>query len=197
METLKLFGGYREIIVKAPIDDLIIGGGRSIIIVHNFEDTQVNNFEITGGNHDITIFSFVNELTIKGGITKVICNYTNSKINKIKTIGGQREIILNPNTENTILENEGGKKTEIEPEPVWYKEKLLESDIPITVLSDDSKIKERCSICLNEFQKNDQVYFLPCFHCFHVNCLRKWVKTQKNCPMCKFEFENKLEDETN
>ena len=83
METLKLFGGYREIIVKAPIDDLIIGGGRSIIIVHNFEDTQVNNFEITGGNHDITIFSFVNELTIKGGITKVICNYTNSKINKI------------------------------------------------------------------------------------------------------------------
>ena len=198
VETLKVFGGYREIIVKAPIDNLIIGGGRSIIKVHNYGDAQVNNLEITGGNHDITIYSFVNELTIKGGISKVICNYTNSKINKIRTIGGQREIKLNPNTQKAILENEGGTcniiKTEIEPEPVWYKEKLSEADIPITIVSEEHKIKESCSICLNEFQKNDKVYFLPCIHCFHVDCLRKWVKTQKNCPMCKYEFENKLGD---
>ena len=199
VETLKFFGGYRELIIKAPVDNIIIGGGRSEIKIHNFGDAQVNNLDITGGNHNITIFSYVHEINIKGGVTKIICNYENSKINKIKTIGGQREIFLNSNTEKAILENEGGnctiQKTEIVKEPMWYKESLSDDDIPVTVISEDQKSKEICSICLNEFKKDEHVYFLPCIHHFHVKCLQEWIKTQKNCPMCKFKFENKLAED--
>ena len=83
----------------------------SSIYVHNFGEAMVNNINITGGNHEITIYSFVNELYIRGGITKVTCNYEHSRINKIKTIGGQRDFYLNPNTEKAAQENEGGNCT--------------------------------------------------------------------------------------
>jgi hypothetical protein len=195
VETLTVFGGYREINIKSLVDNLIIKGGVSKIYVHNFNNAQVNNIDITGGNHKLTIYSFVNELNIRGGINKVILNYEHSRINKIKTVGGQRDFYLNPNTENAIQKNEGGickiHKTEIIPEPIWYQESLFDNEIPITTIS-AHKIKENCTICLNEFKIGDKVYFLPCIHCFHVPCLKEWVKSQKNCPICKFQFKNKL-----
>ena len=82
-------------------------------------------------------------------------------------------------------------KTEIIPEPIWYQDSLSDNEIPITIIS-EHKIDENCTICLNEFKKGDKVYFLPCIHCFHVVCLKEWVKSQKNCPICKFELKNKL-----
>ena len=195
VDTLSVFGGYREINIKASVNNLIIKGGVSKIFVHNFGDVQVNNIDITGGNHELTIYSFVNELNIRGGINKIICNYEHSRINKIKSVGGQRDFYLNPNTEKAVQENEGGNcnihKTEIIPEPIWYQDSLSDNEIPITIIS-DHKIEENCTICLNEFKRGDKVYFLPCIHCFHVACLKEWVKSQKNCPICKFELKNKL-----
>ena len=197
VETLEIFGGFRELNIKSVVDNLIIRGGVSKIYVHNFGDAMVNNINITGGNHEITIYSFVNELNIRGGITKVTCNFEHSRINKIKTIGGQRDFYLNPNTEKAVQENEGGNcnihKTEIIPEPIWYQDSLSDNEIPITTIN-EQKLKEPCSICLNEFKKGENVYFLPCIHHFHVDCLKGWIKTTKNCPICKFEIKNKLAD---
>ena len=66
------------------------------------------------------IYSYVNELNILGGISEIYCNFQNSKINKITTIGGQREIYLKENTESE-QEKKGGTcgvhKTEIKKEP--------------------------------------------------------------------------------
>ncbi|KER27317.1 hypothetical protein T265_05639 [Opisthorchis viverrini] len=33
----------------------------------------------------------------------------------------------------------------------------------------------RCSICLEEFEENDQIVTLPCFHVYHKECVRKWL----------------------
>ena len=198
VDTLTVFAGFREINIKSSIENLNIYGGVSKIYVHNFGDAQVNHFNITGGNHEIIIYSFVNELTINGGVTKIICNYEHSKINKIKTIGGQREIFLNENTDKAIKENDSGtctiQKTEIVPEPIWYQDSLSDNTIPVTILS-DHKLTEPCTICLNEFKSGEKVYFLPCIHYFHKDCLKKWVKDHKKCPTCKFELRNKLSDE--
>ena len=195
VESLNVFGGFREINIKAKVDNLTIHGGISKIFVHNFADTQVNEINITGGNHELTIYSFVNELSIRGGINKVICNYEHSRINKIKSIGGQRDFFLNPNTEKAEQVNEGGTcnihKTEIIPEEIWYQDSLSDNEIPITKI-EDQKIEKPCSICLNDFKKGEEVYFLPCFHCYHILCLRKWVKSHKICPTCKFRLKNKL-----
>ena len=44
----------------------------------------------------------------------------------------------------------------------------------------------KCAICSNVFQQRDPVYALPCFHLFHVICLRPWFygKTRPTCPIC-------------
>ena len=42
-----------------------------------------------------------------------------------------------------------------------------------------------CNVCLEEFQKGDQLRILPCFHKFHVKCIDKWLKQSKFCPTCR------------
>jgi hypothetical protein len=44
-----------------------------------------------------------------------------------------------------------------------------------------------CSICLDEFVKNDDCRRLPapCEHTFHVRCIDEWLSLQAFCPICK------------
>lgn len=42
-----------------------------------------------------------------------------------------------------------------------------------------------CSICLEEFEQNDQLKKLSCNHCFHIACIDQWLGTKKNCPLCR------------
>jgi hypothetical protein len=138
----------------------------------------------------------VDEIFIRGGITKLWANFENAKILKLKTIGGQREIYLNSKTNECEKENEGGTcnihVTDPVPEPIDYQDSLSENTLKITTLQ-NQKFDEHCAICLNDFKPGDQVYFLPCIHFYHVNCLRGWVKKGKICPRCKLKFNNKLE----
>ncbi len=44
--------------------------------------------------------------------------------------------------------------------------------------------QKRCLICLEAFQNNDYVGYLPCIHIFHKKCIDEWVKSKKTCPLC-------------
>ena len=196
VETLNIFGGFRDLQVKSNIDNLIIQGGISKLYIHNYKNTKVNKLNIIGGTHEIWIYTAVDEIFIRGGITKLWANFENAKILKLKTIGGQREIYLNSKTNECEKENEGGTcnihVTDPVPEPIDYQDSLSENTLKITTLQ-NQKFDEHCAICLNDFKPGDQVYFLPCIHFYHVNCLRGWVKKGKICPRCKLKFNNKLE----
>lgn len=193
VDNLTIFGGYRELNIRSFVDTLNIFGGISKIIVYNYGNTKVNNFNITGGNHEITIYSYVNELNLKAGVCKIKCNFENSRINKIKSMGGIKDIFLNQNTDKAFKESKGGTfnihKTGILPEPIYFEDKNAE--IPITIFS-GQKVKDSCAICLGDFVKGEKVYYLPCIHCFHVDCLREWNKKNNTCPNCKFEIKIKL-----
>ena len=196
VETLNIFGGFRDLQVKSNVDNLIIQGGISKLYIHNYNNTKVNKLKIIGGTHEIWIYTAVDEIFIRGGITKLRANFENAKILKLKTIGGQREIYLNSKTNECEKENEGGTcnihVTDPVPEPIDYQDSLSENTLKITTLQ-NQKFDEHCAICLNDFKPGDQVYFLPCIHFYHVNCLRGWVKKGKICPRCKLKFNNKLE----
>lgn len=46
---------------------------------------------------------------------------------------------------------------------------------------------ERCSICLENYQKNETILKLKCKHIFHKECIKEWFhkKKQEECPLCR------------
>ena len=53
------------------------------------------------------------------------------------------------------------------------------------------KRKQVCCICMENFSCNQQVYFLPCKHIFHADCLSEWVQYKNECPTCRDELQLK------
>ncbi|KNA06624.1 hypothetical protein SOVF_179290 [Spinacia oleracea] len=47
---------------------------------------------------------------------------------------------------------------------------------------------EVCSICLEGWEKGDDVKILPCGHYFHPACADEWLFTNRFCPLCRFEL---------
>ncbi|XP_057788769.1 RING-H2 finger protein ATL66 [Salvia miltiorrhiza] len=59
------------------------------------------------------------------------------------------------------------------------------SSIPI-VLHRESMSDGECCICLGIFGDDDKVKVLPrCRHCFHSECVDRWLTTQSSCPLCR------------
>ena len=199
VENLEIEGGFKELQIKAPVDNLTIRGGKSTIYVHNYGEAKVGKFFVMGGNHLIEIYSYVHDLEIHGGIHEIRCNFINSKLDKIKTIGGTRDIYLNPETDKCEKIFDSGTcnfhKTEVIQEPELYQISLEEGDIVPTVYS-KPKEDDQCLICLQDYKSDNIVYFLPCTHHFHKKCLKPYFvgKMEKLCPMCKFKVNNRLAD---
>ena len=42
-----------------------------------------------------------------------------------------------------------------------------------------------CPICLDEYKHGDIVSELACGHQFHPQCVNKWLKERRICPMCR------------
>ncbi|CAN7983216.1 unnamed protein product [Ixodes hexagonus] len=53
---------------------------------------------------------------------------------------------------------------------------------------------EKCTICLSEFEDNEDVRRLPCMHLFHIVCVDQWLTTNKRCPICRVDIEEHLKD---
>ncbi|KAK9137451.1 hypothetical protein Sjap_008045 [Stephania japonica] len=49
--------------------------------------------------------------------------------------------------------------------------------------------KEVCAICLDEFQSEQPVVNLPCFHRYHSKCVLPWLSSQSQCPYCRTHFQ--------
>ena len=47
--------------------------------------------------------------------------------------------------------------------------------------------KADCSICMESFKPREEMRTLPCLHFFHKNCIDRWLKQSKQCPICKHE----------
>ena len=46
---------------------------------------------------------------------------------------------------------------------------------------------ETCTICLGDYEDDEQLRLLPCGHCFHAECVDAWLQINRICPMCKVD----------
>ncbi|KAL0342949.1 UNVERIFIED_CONTAM: RING-H2 finger protein ATL52 [Sesamum angustifolium] len=52
-----------------------------------------------------------------------------------------------------------------------------------------------CSVCLSEFQEDESIRLLPkCSHAFHGPCIDTWLRSHKNCPVCRAPVSSEATD---
>ncbi|KAK9061071.1 hypothetical protein SSX86_018251 [Deinandra increscens subsp. villosa] len=60
--------------------------------------------------------------------------------------------------------------------------------LPITLHRGVSRRADEpeCCICLGVFEEGEKVKVLPqCSHCYHCECVDKWLTTNSSCPICR------------
>lgn len=70
---------------------------------------------------------------------------------------------------------------------VGLQQSVIDSITMFKYRKDDKLIDgSDCSICLGEFQDDESLRLLPkCSHAFHVPCIDTWLRSHKNCPLCR------------
>ncbi|XP_073291429.1 uncharacterized protein [Primulina huaijiensis] len=48
-----------------------------------------------------------------------------------------------------------------------------------------TEIERKCSICQEEYKKDEETGNLNCGHSFHIDCIKQWLMQKKTCPICK------------
>ena len=54
------------------------------------------------------------------------------------------------------------------------------------VTPEEEEEEDKCTICLSEFEEEEDVRRLPCMHLFHVECVDQWLGQNKRCPICRY-----------
>ena len=52
----------------------------------------------------------------------------------------------------------------------------------------DKDLDRKCSVCMMDFKKGDELSVLKCKHEFHKGCIVQWLKNYNyRCPVCRVE----------
>lgn len=60
--------------------------------------------------------------------------------------------------------------------------------LQVVLFSELETDEKSCSICLDEFVPESQLYTIPCKHLFHKACIEDWVAENYKCPVCRGEI---------
>ncbi|CAK9159133.1 unnamed protein product [Ilex paraguariensis] len=128
---------------------------------------------------------------ILGVVFLLVCYLTFLKKYRSNMINSRRRNLprFDDTHQDLIDENHGPAVVH----PIWLINTvgLQQSDIDsITVLKyrkDEGVIEGTdCSVCLSEFEEDESLRLLPkCSHAFHIPCIDTWLRSHKNCPLCR------------
>jgi len=48
--------------------------------------------------------------------------------------------------------------------------------------------EKQCSICMDNFETGLELRRLSCLHCFHQQCIDRWLEGSKRCPICNIDI---------
>jgi len=70
---------------------------------------------------------------------------------------------------------------------------LINKNKLIKYNKNNKEIKEtKCSICLLDYENNDELRKLVCSHFFHKKCIDNWFNSSTTCPICRKDVKEKL-----
>ena len=49
--------------------------------------------------------------------------------------------------------------------------------------------ESNCSICMSDYEREEEILTLTCFHKFHAQCVEEWFKSQNWCPVCRTKID--------
>ncbi|KAF9909197.1 hypothetical protein EC991_008958 [Linnemannia zychae] len=72
--------------------------------------------------------------------------------------------------------------------PVGATDEIINAIPKHTLTDEELDAKTECSVCKDEFAKEDNLLQLPCKHIFHEDCIKPWLKVSGTCPTCRFSL---------
>jgi hypothetical protein len=112
--------------------------------------------------------------------------YYNRRINSRRS----RSLPVVFGTQEAFLDEDQGPENN---RHIWYinffglQQSVIDSITVFKYKKDEGLIDgTECSVCLTEFQEDESLRLLPkCSHAFHTPCIDTWLRTHKNCPLCR------------
>ncbi|CAL4929177.1 unnamed protein product [Urochloa decumbens] len=52
-----------------------------------------------------------------------------------------------------------------------------------------------CAVCLQDFVAEDRLRAMPCSHAFHQDCIFRWLRVNRVCPLCRHELPTQEEQD--
>ena len=65
---------------------------------------------------------------------------------------------------------------------------VLEKLESVKIEDNSELLGEKCTVCLETFQKGEKVIILECKHSFHSNCILRYFHSNNKCPHCRREY---------
>ncbi|GMI72608.1 Arabidopsis Toxicos en Levadura 66 [Hibiscus trionum] len=92
------------------------------------------------------------------------------------------------------LPHEPSPSSHAPPPPPPQQPRGLDPDainaLPLTIATRGSE----CCICLGVFEDDEKVKALPyCRHCYHPECVDKWLSAESSCPLCRTSLRVELD----
>ena len=160
----------------------------------NNRDNSRNNNRIN--NNNILVNNRINNIR-NNHRQRNIPNRSNSSLNqRNNNIRNDNRNLINNRNNNRINRNNNRSNNRIINRRVIGQDiKNIFEQLPEFKITDISKLKEgekSCIICLDNFEVNENLVYLPCFHLFHKDCIFNWVKRNAICPFCHLDIQNNL-----
>jgi len=140
----------------------------------NENENEMDNDDVNNENIRNVLLSLIN---YSNNNNNIINNSNNINYNRFNNILNLVNVIRNIDVDSFNNVNDDNDDND---------DKLSEEQLNSINTSKYYNCDEMCSICFESFDKDVDIYDIPCKHKFHINCLKTHLLNyNKKCPMCR------------